>query len=214
MISAIVRCHTMNHMLDKVIRNLNDIDFVLVAVCNFTNDEVRSGVEEILKNANQDNVYCAYFPRMEQRDLFNACVDRLDLLGSDVILINDADEILLKEDRDEIVTAMLNNKNDYDAVHTTVIDYALMDASEMYELRTHHPVVAIKPTAFFEGNRSVGDGKLMEDVILHHFGYAKDLNGLDWKMKNLWYNKESADKIMGSKISKCSAPTELKRIMR
>jgi hypothetical protein len=196
-------------MLKNVLENLKDIDLILLAVCNYTNDDCKTDIEEIVKSLDQDNVYCAYFKKMEQKDLFNKCVKRLKQLGAKVILINDADEILLKKDRDFIVNGMLENEFDFDAIHCSVIDYSKMDCSEMFEMRTHKPVVAIKPVSVFDGNRSVGSGKTFENITLHHFGYAMDESNLNWKMNNLWYKRGSANAILSSKKLAVNPPQEL-----
>lgn len=213
MISAIVRCYSLNFMLARVLKNLADIDFILLAVCNFTGTQDKSKVEEIVKSLKQENIYCAYFPKMEQRELFNTCIKRLSNIGSEVILINDADEILLKEDREKIITKMRENLTDFDAVNVSVIDYSVMDCSEAYEMRTHKPVVAVKPHIVFNGNRSVEQGALMEDIKLHHFGYAMKPKDMDWKMNNLWYETESAQKIINSAKVKVNPPLELMEVM-
>lgn len=213
MISAIVRCYSLTFMLDKVLRNLSDIDFVLLAVCNYTDSEKPCEVWELVKNLNQKNVYCVNFPKMSQKDLFNECIIRLSRMGSEIILINDADEILLRDDRDRIISEMISNQNDFDAVNVSVVDYSNMEASERYELRTHKPVVAVKPNARFNGNRSVEQGALMEKTTLHHFGYALDENDMNWKMKNLWYQRESAQKIINSPKEKANPPLELMEVM-
>lgn len=213
MISAIVRCYSLNFMLARVLKNLSDIDFILLAVCNFTDTQDKSNVEEIVKGLKQNNIYCVYFPKMEQRDLFNSCIKRLTKLGSEIILINDADEILLKRDRNKIITKMRENLTDFDAVNVSVIDYSEMDCSEAHEMRTHKPVVAVKPYVEFNGNRSVEQGALMADIKLHHFGYAMEPEDLYWKLNNLWYERESAQKIINSSVEEFEAPIELLEVM-
>lgn len=200
-------------MLARVLKNLADIDFILLAVCNFTDTKDDSKVEKIVKELKQNNIYCAYFPKMEQRELFNICIKRLSNLGSEVILINDADEILLKKDRNKIINKMRENITDFDAVNVSVIDYSEMDCSEVHEMRTHKPVVAVKPFVVFNGNRSVEQGALMEDIKLHHFGYAMEPEDLYWKMNNLWYERESAQKIINSSVEEFEAPIELLEVM-
>lgn len=213
MISAIVRCYNLTFMLDRVLRNLSDIDFVLLAICNYTDADEPSKVEAVVRDLNQNNVYCVHFPKMSQKDLFNNCIKRLSRLGSEIILINDSDEILLKDDRNRIIDKMLANATEYDAVNVSVIDYADMGCSERYEIRTHKPVVAIKPFAFFNGNRSVEQGALMDSINLHHFGYAMSQPEMDWKMNNLWYEKESAQKIINSRKEKANPPLELMEVL-
>ena len=151
---------------------------------------------------------------MAQKDLFNECVTRLSSLGSDVILINDSDEILLKKDRDFIIKQMIMNDFDFDSVHCNLIDYKKLDCSEKYETRTHKPVVAIKPYVRFDGNRSVGQGALLNDINLHHFGYALDKNSMEWKIDNLWYEMASASNVLNSSVEEYNAPEELIRIMK
>lgn len=207
MIGAIVRCYNLTFMLKGVLESLADIDIVLVAVCNFSGDNREEKVTEILHNLKQDNVICSFYPNMPQNELFNRCKDKLNSMGVDIILINDADEILLKNDRDRVIRRLVESQ--CDAIHATVIDYANLDATERFEERTHKPVVAIKPCAFFDGNRSVVGGDLMEDVMLHHFGYALDEDEMAWKLNNLWYRKQSAKAVICSRKDSIKPQTEL-----
>lgn len=207
MIAAIVRCYKLNWMLDKVLKNLSDVDLVLVAVCNFTNDNCEELTSGLVRNLQLENVACIFYKQMEQKDLFNKCVKKLSDLGATHIFINDADEILLPNDRKRIIAKM--DEHILDSMHCTVIDYADMGCKEQYEVRTHKPVVCIKPTAVFDGNRSVGSGGLMEEIELHHFGHALDKDDWDWKMNNLWYEPESIKQIIESKKVRANPPQEL-----
>lgn len=207
MIAAIVRCYKLNWMLDKVLRNLSDLDLIWLAVCNFTQDETEDLTVNLLKALKQENVACIFYKQMEQKDLFNKCVKKLKDLGATHIFINDADEILLPNDRKRIMAKM--DEHILDSMHCTVIDYADMECKEHYEIRTHKPVVCIKPTAIFDGNRSVGSGGLMEEIELHHFGHALDKHDWEWKMNNLWYEKKSIKKVIESNKVRANPPQEL-----
>lgn len=207
MIGAIVRCYKLNWMLPCVLRNLADVDIVLLAICKYTNDDVRDDTPEAVRRLNQENVHCVFYPPMPQKDLFNKCVEKLKKFGVKTILINDADEILLKKDRDYVIRKIEENQTD--SAHVTVIDYVGMDCKKRYEIRTHKPVVVIKPSAVFDGNRSVGSGDLYNDIKLHHFGYAMDKEDFDWKYNNLWYGQHSFNGIINTKIEDANAPEEL-----
>lgn len=207
MIAAIVRCYRLNWMLDKVLKNLEDIDFIFIAICNYTNDGREDSAIGIVRDLKQENVACVFYKKMEQKDLFNSCVGKLKTLGASHILINDADEILLKKDRNLVIKKM--DEENLDSMHCTVIDYADMECKEHYEIRSHKPVIAIKPSAIFDGNRSVGSGGLMEEVHLHHFGHALNKADWKWKMDNLWYEPESIKQVIESKKIKANPPQEL-----
>ena len=207
MIAAIVRCYTLSWILDKVLKNLSDLDLVLLAICNYTADNSNEAVTKVAKLLKQDNVACIFYEAMEQKDLFNKCVKKLKDLGATHIFINDADEILLPNDRKRIMAKM--DEHILDSMHCTVIDYADMECKEHYEIREHKPVVCIKPTAVFDGNRSVGSGGLMEEIELHHFGHALDKEDWNWKMNNLWYGPESIKKVIESKKVRANPPQEL-----
>lgn len=208
MICAIVRCYKLNWMLDKVLKNLADIDLVWLAICNYTNDNCEDLTSGIVRGLQQENVACIFYKPMAQKDLFNKCVQKLKSLGATYILINDADEILLKGDREKAIKKM--SEENLDSMHCTVIDYADMGCNEHYEIRTHRPVIAIKPCAVFDGNRSVGtSGGLMEEINLHHFGHALNESDMEWKKSNLWYGVKSMNQVLMSNKIKANPPEEL-----
>lgn len=207
MIAAIVRCYNLNWMLDRVLKNLSDLDLILLAICNYTDDKSDETATRVAKVLKQDNVACIFYEKMEQKDLFNKCVKKLKDLGATHIFINDADEILLPNDRKLIIAKM--DEHILDSMHVSVIDYADMECKERYEIRSHKPVVAIKPSALFDGNRSVGSGGLIEEINLHHFGHALDKENMGWKMNNLWYEKDSFKEVLESKKYKANPPEEL-----
>lgn len=210
-IGAIVRSYKLTHFLSKVLRNLSDVDLLIVSNGSFksVSDNEQDDTLKIVKEVDNKNTLVHLHHGQEQKDVFNTCMSFMR--DMDYVLINDADEILLKKDREELISRMVEKRAD--AGMCTVIDYA--PGLKRYPIRTHKPQVILKPEAVFSGNRSAdyGQGVIATDIHLHHFGYAMEQPDMDWKYKNLWYQRHSFSEVVGQQAEAFEVPKEIIEIM-
>lgn len=205
-IGAILRSYKLTSYLRYVLKNLSDIDLVIVPTGPYANVlPSEDNTVEIIRDLKQPNVLVKPHKGFEQKDLFNECMSYMK--DMDFVLVNDADEILLKKDREEIIRRMVDKKAN--AGMCSVIDY--QSDSSAFPIRTHKPVVVIKPEVRFDGNRSVayGDGVMADDIYLHHFGYCMNPEEMLWKLKNIWYEKDSFLEIVSQSPTEIPKPKEL-----
>lgn len=209
-VAAIVRCYKITGYLERVLKNLSDIDLIIVANGPYPGvPREEDNTLEIVRKLKQKNILVYLHDGKEQKDVFNEC---LSLLANyDFVLINDADEFLLREDRKNILDKMVDRGVDADVGICPVIDYS--PDGKRYPLRDHMPIVAVRPYVKFVGNRSVFyGGGVVGHFYLHHFGYAlkKDM---EWKKKNIWYPSESFDEIVKNPTESYHKPEELKKVL-
>lgn len=166
-----------------------------IVVANYCYGRYEDNVDDtraIVNSLNLDNILLLGGGEpIEQRHVFELAQSRL--LDCDVVFISDADEFLLPNDQARCIEILMGDPH-LKKIECQVIDYSKKDATEAFAQRTHLPVVAFKPPVKFVGNRwCEGESRHLKDMNMHHFGYC--LDGYDWKYRNLWYPRESADKI-------------------
>lgn len=214
-IGAIIRSYHLTDYLRAVLTNLAWVDKIIVANYRFLKypwsekkyvPEAEDKTEEICKKLNQSNVVLMKGETKDQTEVFD--LSQREMLGFGLVFIVDADEFLLKDDQGKIVEEMLKNPNP--AARVNMIDYATMD--RVYPMRTHKQLIAIKPPIKFQGTRGCEGGVyLFKDINLHHFGYM--LKDQKWKSQNLWYPRESYDRIVCNSTIPYEMPKELKELL-
>lgn len=210
MTGAIVRCYRLTHYLERVLKNLSDIDKIVVANYRY------NGVEDVEDNTPQiankfSNVILKQGKDKLQHEVFNECIKELQ--DCDWIFINDADEFILKSDRQVILDKC--REFNPDAGLACVLDYA--DNNHIYPKRTHHPVVVVKPTATFYTTRCINADYclIFHDINIHHFGYVFDKKTLDWKRNGEWYKAEKNEitRMINKRPLKTDTPKELLELL-
>jgi hypothetical protein len=210
MTGAIVRCFRLTDYLERVLRNLSDIDKIIVANYRYNGvEDLEDKTPEIAKKFS--NVILKQGIGKEQHEVFNECVK--ELKDCDWIFINDADEFLLPKDRGFILEQC--NKFNPDAGLACVLDYA--DAKHIYPKRSHHPVVIVKPSTAFYTTRCINADYclIFHDINIHHFGYVFDKETLDWKRNGEWYKAEKNEitRMINKKPLKTDTPKELLELL-
>jgi len=211
MIGAIVRCYKLTDYLERVLKSLSDIDKIIVANYRYT------GTEEVVNELSTEiaikfsNVVIKKGENKLQHEVFNECVK--DLQDCEWIFIIDADEFLLKSDRQEILDKCREFKPD--AGLACVLDYA--DTTHIYPKRTHHPVVIIQPNVCFYTTRCINADYclIFHDINIHHFGYVLPKETLDWKRNGEWYKAEKNEitRMINKKPLKTDTPKELLELL-
>lgn len=220
-IGAIVRCYYITEYLKRVLKHLKDLDSIAVMNYRFNRvKEAKDNTQEIVKELKQDNVKLFTGEGLEQHEIFNKGLERLN--DCDFVFILDADEFLLKFDRKKIIDDMTEKGFGYG--FAKVIDYR--DLEHIYPIRTHKPVVCVKPiphklpqNVFYQVRNVMGaSGSQLPDVYLHHFGYALNKENMEWKKNNLWYilkegEENELNRIMAQDYRPYVMPEELKEII-
>lgn len=204
MIAVIVRCYYLTDYLKAVLKSYAWADKVLVANYRFTGVTVaKDNTQKICEELNQPNVILKKGKARSQLSVFNLCQD--ELKGSDLIFINDADELLERKDQEKIVKGM---SKVYGVCN--IVDY--IDREHIYLPRKHYPLIAIRPPVkWTDIRRCEGIGKSFQDITLHHFGYM--MNHKEWKEKNLWSSKKSYDDITSKPIIPYEMPEEIRNLL-
>lgn len=208
-VAAIVRCYKLTEYLQRVLLNLRDVDLIIVANGPYEGiPREEDNTAEIVRSLRQENILIYPHEGKPQKEVFNDCLKLLT--NFDFVLINDADEFLLKEDREKIIEKMIDRGVDADVGICPVIDYA--PDGKRFPIRGHQPIVVVRPYVRFDGNRAASyGGGVVGNCVLHHFGYA--LKDMEWKMKHLWYPSESAEEIMTQPTEDYKKPEELIKVL-
>lgn len=197
-----------------MLKNYAWVDKIIVANYRFLRlngdpvEPASDNTEEIIKEVNLPNVELLKGEEvLTQAEVFDRARNRL--LDYDLIFISDADEILLPKDQQRIIKEI---KPDTIQVVCNVIDYATEDLRCIYPIRTHKPIVAVRPSIQFSGTRcGDGQGEFFNDVYMHHFGYV-DIN--DWKINNLWYQNDTYSWIISQPKIDFQPPEELVELLK
>jgi len=207
-IGAVVASYHLTKYLKAVLKSLKDIDTVLVVNHRFEGAKENSDdTEKIVKDLNQHNVHLIKGKGKKQHEVLRDGVQ--ELWDCKYIIINDADEFLLKKDRREMIETMLAHRTEVG--FCKVIDYA--SYSQRYEIRGYKPAMIVKPVTRFPIGRTVEYGNgIYFNKYVHHFGYV-DKKNIEWK--HGWYNApvKEIDRIMGQKKYDCKIPEEIKELI-
>jgi len=208
-IGAIVSCYHLTKYLKAVLKSLADIDTVLVVNCRFAGaKESPDDTVKIVRELNQPNIVLVVDEDKKQHKVIQ---ESLEILWDcKYVIINDADEFLLKQDRKEMVEEMLTHRAEVGFCHC--VDYA--SDTQRYEIRGYRPAMIVKPTTRFPIGRTVEYGNgLYFDKYVHHFGYALDKENIEWKRS--WYNAPPKEitRIMEQKKYDCKIPEEIMKLL-
>ena len=208
-IGAIVLSYHLTKYLKAVLKSLSDIDVVLVVNSRFAGaEDSTDDTLEILRELNQPNVIFVVDENKKQNVLLQESL--VILWDCKYVIINDADEFLLKQDRKEMVEEMLTHRAEVGFCHC--VDYA--SDTQRYEIRGYRPAMIVKPTTRFPIGRTVEYGNgLYFDKYVHHFGYALDKENIEWKRS--WYNAPPKEitRIMEQKKYDCKIPEEIMKLL-
>jgi len=208
-IGAIVSCYHLTKYLKAVLKSLADIDTVLVVNCRFAGaKESPDDTVKIVRELNQPNIVLVVDEDKKQHKVIQ---ESLEILWDcKYVIINDADEFLLKQDRKEMVEEMLTHRAEVGFCRC--MDYA--SDTQRYEIRGYRPAMIVKPTTRFPIGRTVEYGNgLYFDKYVHHFGYALDKENIEWKRS--WYNAPPKEitRIMEQKKYDCKIPEEIMKLL-
>jgi len=208
-IGAIVSCYHLTKYLKAVLKSLADIDTVLVVNCRFAGaKESPDDTVKIVRELNQPNIVLVVDEDKKQHKVIQ---ESLEILWDcKYVIINDADEFLLKQDRKEMVEEMLTHRAEVGFCRC--MDYA--SDTQRYEIRGYRPAMIVKPTTRFPIGRTVEYGNgLYFDKYVHHFGYALDKENIEWKRS--WYNAPPKEitRIMKQKKYDCEIPEEIMKLL-
>ena len=208
-IGAIVLSYHLTKYLKAVLKSLSDIDVVLVVNSRFAGaEESTDDTLEILRELNQPNVIFVVDENKKQNVLLQESL--VILWDCKYVIINDADEFLLRKDRREMLEDMLLHRAEVGFCRC--IDYA--SDTQRYEIRGYRPAMIVKPTTRFPIGRTVAYGNgLYFDKYVHHFGYALDKKNIEWKRS--WYNAPPKEitRIMEQKKYDCKIPEEIMKLL-
>ena len=206
---AIVRCYHLTEYLEAILKSLEHLDGVLVMNYRFDGvPEAEDDTKQIVDKLNQVNVTYNTGNPLPQQEVFNKALKIFEYLQFDWVWINDADEFILRDDRDEIINFLETHA--YNGGTTNVIDYTKF--GERAGIRTHRPTVIVRPyVRFFETRCADYSNWYFKDIYMHHFGHM--MKDKEWKEKHLWYSKHSYDNVLCTKHEKCEVPDEIKEFI-
>jgi len=209
-IGTLIRCYGLTKYLKPVLKQYEWVDEILVMNQPFKNTpHTVDNTKEIVSEVNQQNVVLSsVYGNFSQEEVFNKGIELLK--DYDLIFISDADEFLLGDDQDELISGM----QDHDIGIVNVIDYA-KDFNHRYPIRTHKPPVIIRPQVrFYDVRCYQGGAKYFKDIYMHHLGYVYTPEELKWKFD--WEKEDEGKKpgnIMCQKVEDYSMPHELRTLL-
>ena len=213
-IGAIVRSYHMTKYLRAVLKNLAHLDVVLVANHRFRGAEEKpDDTEEIVKD--YKNVILDKGDDSIQHEVFLSGLKILKKLDCGYVFINDADELMTRKDRDEMVAEMVSKK--LSAGFARLIDYVsdpFHIPQQHYPFREHRPVMIVEPGVKFYDTRNLmyGNGKFF-DKYVHHFGYT--CNEDDMKWKSGWYaTPKQLAGVKKQRLYDCKIPDEIMELLK
>jgi hypothetical protein len=216
--AVIIRCYYLTEFLPYVIDQCSFADRIIIVNSRFKNvDLIQDDTYDIfLKKADAKIEYSNAYSGMEEHEVLNECVERFKRY--DWIFIIDADEIILKQDWNEILKVFRFCKDkEKNFLTLQVIDYA--DLKYIYKPRNHRPLIAIRPNEinFYDGRSAYGLGNeayYFSEIFLHHFGFCFPKEKMDWKIKNYWNNgnKNEISQIMKTDKFLVKIEPEIKKI--
>lgn len=146
----------------------------------------------------------------------------IELAGDvDYCWIIDADEFILREDQDNIMSNAL--ATDLDATMVRVLDYKTLD-SVIDPQREHTPIVLAKirnphtlaESGFkFSDQRCSNSNKRAVPATMHHFGPCLPPDVLKWKKDNYWNKSDPTEhnKLMAMGTKVAEIPAEIKNLL-
>lgn len=210
---AIVRCYHITDWLKPVLRSLEKVDKLLVINYRFNTAEEREDkTEEIVRSMGLNNViFLKGAITINQSDIFNSALEILS--DCDFVFINDADEIMLWEDRMAITQDMEYNSTV--AGYADIIDYAYSFFTRFKKRSAALVVVRNNKSFKFHNIRCVNTPyQKTYPYTLHHFGFVYPEEKLKWKFK--WEAKEEGlpdNNWDDLPLYKCEIPEEILKMV-
>jgi len=206
-IGAVVRCYHLTKYLRAVLKNLAHLDVVLVANHRFKGakkmpddtEEIAKEYKNVIIDKGDDSIQYKVF--LKGLEILKDC---------SYVFINDADELITRKDRDEMVEHMARKK--LQAGFANLIDYVsdpFHIPQQYYPFRAHKPVVIVQPGVRFYDTRNLiyGNGVFF-DKYVHHFGYTLGENEMEWKRG--WYaTPKQLDNVKKQRLYDCKIPDEI-----
>ena len=216
-IGALIRCYHLTRYLKAILKSLDYLDEVLVVNAKFKGTEDRpDATEDIVRELGQKNVTLLKEEHdgEEQHEIIRAGLEVL--WGCKYVFINDADEFILRKDREEIVEQMATQRAEVGFCH--LIDYVSEPfhiPQQHYPFRGHRPTVIVKPSTTFYNIRNIRYGNgIFFDKCVHHFGYTWNSDDMNWK-HSFYEEAESKDLKDLTKRRKfdCKVPDEIMKLL-
>lgn len=208
MIGVIIRSYHLTKYLKAVLKSLKDLDVIIVANYRFKGAEPKpDNTKEIIESLNQKNIIFESGEGKEQHEVFNDCLGKLT--DCSYVFINDADEFLLKKDREEILETMINRNKD--TGFCFMKDYA--SYTQCYPIRNYRPIMIIKPKIRFYEVRNAWHGEgCFFDKYIHHFCYLLNENDIKWKEG--WHGAfKEVNRIISQEKNDCKIPEEIMNLL-
>jgi hypothetical protein len=214
-LAVLIRCYYIIDYLRIVLKSYSWVDKILLMNYRFTSvAPIQDTTEEAALSLNLPNLEIEKGEGIAQHEILNRGLDKLK--EYDYVFISDADEIILPADQKTIVNMM--QSLGMESGYCLIRDY-FYDAFHHLPQRPGHSLVIVKPdkVRFIHIRSSRYNQNKRKDfnLWLHHFGFALQLNHLEWKMN--WESiEEKTDvpaNIRNMKISNCHPPEELLRLL-
>lgn len=196
MIGALIRSYYLTDYLKVVIQQLRDLDRVLVLNGHETWDGNVADDDtcEIVSDINQKNLEYQTGMWHSQPEELNYGLTQLQ--NCDIVLVIDADEVLLKDDLAKLIDIAHKKPDKY--ILCAVEDYWKDIHWVIRPRREHKPIIALSPKGFkfYEtrcGQSETQQAELRDDIVLHHLGYTFSDEKMLWKYENAWHNKVRKD---------------------
>jgi hypothetical protein len=204
---ALIRSYGLTKYLAAVLRSYSWVDKILVMNHRFKSVKERPDNTPNI-TAQFKNAICKSGEGLNQHDVLNIGLE--DFKDFHCVFISDADELLKRKDQERIAEMVLGD----DAINCNVIDYA-KDFEHIYPVRTHHPIVAVKPfVRFYDVRCSSGCGRYISNIDLHHVGYTFTPEEIGWKIE--WskpWEHGAVIGIVGSLPHEYSMPQEIRDLI-
>jgi hypothetical protein len=204
---ALIRSYGLTKYLTAVLESYSWVDKILVMNHRFREVKERKDETPIL-TAPFKNAICKSGEGLDQNDVFNIGLE--EFKNFNCIFIADNDELFSRLDQQKIAEELQSN----DAITCNILDYA-KDFEHIFPVRTHHPIVAVKPNARFYDVRCAGGcHRYMQDVNIHHVGYIHTPEDMAWKLEweRIWEN-DTIVNLIGKLSHEYSMPQEIRDLI-
>jgi len=209
-VGCIIRSYHLTDFLKPVIKNMAWVDKIVLGNYRFKSVRVSDdNTKDICEDMKLENLVLKQGDYVDEHEGLNLCMEEFGDKFEYVFII-DGDEILLRKDQETILNRLREEKKD--AGLCTVIDF-VKDLRHRAKIRTHKPLVIIKPNGRFYESRGAnyGEGIVFNDINLYHLGYL--VKDLDWKRCNYWDCPKKIDNIVYGEIEEYNPPKELLEIL-
>jgi hypothetical protein len=204
---ALIRSYGLTKYLPAVLRSYSWVDKILVMNHRFKSVKERPDNTPTI-TAQFKNAICKSGEGLNQHDVLNIGLE--EFKDFHCVFIADNDELFKRLDQQKVSEELQSN----DAITCNILDYA-KDFEHIYPVRTHHPIVAVKPVVRFYDVRCAGGcHRYMHGVDLHHAGYIHPPEDIQWKLE--WskpWEHDAITSIIGSLSHEYSMPQEIRDLI-